>query len=201
MEKRDFLRAALGVSALSGFEPAYARAAATTDPVLLTISGQVRRPNRGGTDDALDQLMHKHGVAFSRARTFTYAELDRLPSTEIRPVLEYDAKPHTLRGPTLRHLLEIAGAADNERALVTLRAFDGYTVELNLSDIRRLNFIVATRLDGLPMALGGLGPLWAIVDADRIPELAAQPIVARFAQCPWGLYSVHVAESGTTSKR
>ncbi len=75
-------------------------------------------------------------------------------------------------------------------------AFDGYTVELGATDLRRLSPIVATHLDGTPLPLGGLGPLWAVHDADRIPELAALPLTERFAQCPWGLYSIHVAAAG-----
>jgi hypothetical protein len=43
------------------------------------------------------------------------------------------------------------------------------------------------------MALGGLGPLWAIPDADRVPELAARPLADRFGGCPWSLYHIDVA--------
>jgi hypothetical protein len=52
--------------------------------------------------------------------------------------------------------------------------------------------IVATHIDGAPMPLGGLGPLWAVHDADRIPELAALPLAQRFTTCPWALYHVEV---------
>jgi hypothetical protein len=52
--------------------------------------------------------------------------------------------------------------------------------------------MVATHLDGHPMALGGLGPLWAVVDADRVPALAALPLAERFGACPWALYHIEV---------
>jgi len=42
------------------------------------------------------------------------------------------------------------------------------------------------------MALGGLGPLWAIHDADRIAAVAALPLAERFASCPWALYHIGV---------
>ena len=77
---------------------------------------------------------------------------------------------------------------------LALRALDGYTARLSLGEARRLGLIVATHLDGQPMALGGLGPLWAVLDADRIPELAAKPLAERFAVCPWGLYHIGVDE-------
>jgi hypothetical protein len=117
--------------------------------------------------------MGKHGLAFDQARSFTFADLAALPAIEIRPTLEYDARVHALRGPLLATVLAHAAA-----------------------DLRRLSPIVATHLDGAPLPLGGLGPLWAVHDADRIPELAARPLAERFAQCPWGLYSVHVGAAG-----
>ena len=42
------------------------------------------------------------------------------------------------------------------------------------------------------MALGGLGPLWAIHDADRIAAVAALPLAERYAKCPWALYHIGV---------
>jgi hypothetical protein len=44
------------------------------------------------------------------------------------------------------------------------------------------------------MPLGGLGPLWAVYDADRVPEMAAKPVNERFAVCPWGLYHIDVQQ-------
>ena len=52
--------------------------------------------------------------------------------------------------------------------------------------------IVATAIDGVPLWIGGLGPLWAVVDADRLPALKDKPVKERFAQCPWGLYHIDV---------
>jgi hypothetical protein len=52
--------------------------------------------------------------------------------------------------------------------------------------------IVATALDGVPLGLGGLGPLWAVYDADRLPDFKDTPLKERFALCPWGLYAIDV---------
>lgn len=88
-------------------------------------------------------------------------------------------------------MLRAAGAAAN--ASVLLRAIDGYAVKAEASDLRKYRFIIASRLDGQPVALGGLGPLWAVYDADRFPDMAAKPLNQRFGLCPWGLYHIHVA--------
>jgi hypothetical protein len=58
--------------------------------------------------------------------------------------------------------------------------------------VKAMGMIVATHLDGQPMPLGGLGPLWAVYDADRVPQAAARPLAERFAQCPWALYHIDV---------
>jgi hypothetical protein len=58
--------------------------------------------------------------------------------------------------------------------------------------MRKYRFIVATHLDGQPMPLGGLGPLWAVYDADRFADMAGKPLNPRFALCPWALYHIEV---------
>lgn len=191
MNKREFL----GAAALAGAMPLLAEAAPVTPapgPALLTITGAISRPNRGPFDPALDQMMHKQKLAFDKAMALDYAALTRLPAVTIRPTLEYDGKPHQLRGPLLLDVLRAAGATLTDTTRLTLRAVDGYAVGLTVEKARRQRFIVATHLDGKPMALGGLGPLWAVIDADRMAELASKPVSERFGECPWALYHVDV---------
>jgi hypothetical protein len=191
MDKRQFLGTA-AAGALAGPGRAGAAPAAPDSPALLTVTGAIARTNRGAYDPALDQMMHKHEVRFTRAWAFDYAALLALPARTIRPTLEYDGKPHLLRGPLLLDVVERAGARVNERTVLVLRAVDGYNVEVTVAQARARHMLVATHLDGKPMPLGGLGPLWAVVDADRVPELAALPLPQRFSACPWGLYHVEV---------
>lgn len=193
MHKRVFF----GATALLGGAPLLASAATvtafvTTGPALLTITGAIARPNRGPFDPALDQMMHKQKLGFIKAWQMDYAALVDLPALTIRPTLEYDGKPHQLRGPLLIDVLKAAGATVTDDSRLTLRAVDGFAVALTVKKARDQRFIVATHLDGKPMALGGLGPLWALVDADRIAALAAQPVNQRFGECPWALYHIDV---------
>ena len=187
MDKRRFLAA----GALGAALPWRARAAAPkarTGPGLLTVSGAITRSNRGPLDPALDQLMVKHGTRFDKAWVFDAAMLGRLPSVTIRPTLEYDAKPHVLSGPLLGTVVGAAGVAAGASVMLAMRAIDGYTVAVSLADARRHRMIVATALDGVPLSLGGLGPLWAVYDADRVADFKDKPLKERFGLCPWGLY-------------
>lgn len=193
MDKRQFLQAA-GTAALL---PAASVAGAASPsrsaaPALLTVSGAIRQANRPPLNKALDQMMSKHGVAFDKGFAFGFAEIAALPPSEIRPTLEYDGLKHTLRGPTVARVLEAAGAVASDATTIGLRAVDGYNAELTLGELKRLGFIVATHIDGQPMALGGLGPMWAVYEPDRFPELVRLSLPERFVKCPWGVYSIHV---------
>jgi hypothetical protein len=159
---------------------------------LLTVTGAIGRGNRGPLDPALDQMMHKQKIKFEKAHTFDFAAITALPAVLIKPTLEYDSKPHSLSGPLLSAVVKAAGAPISDAAKLLLRAVDGYAVEMSMSDVRKYRYIVATHLDGRPMPLGGLGPLWAIYDADRFSEMAAKPVNQRFVSCPWALYHVEV---------
>jgi len=195
MQKRQFLTsvgaATAGWLALSG--PARA-ADAAAGPTLLTVTGAVNTVNRGAFDPVLDQMMEKHGVTFTRAFAFDAAALQRLPPVTIAPTLEYDGKVHTLSGPLLTDVLAAAGADTGPQVQLGLRAVDGYNVTLSLAEATTARMIVATHIDGQPMPLGGLGPQWAVWDADRLPHLKDKPLKDRFGQCPWGLYTIDVSK-------
>ena len=192
MNKRQFFLAAGALGAALPLQAGAARPGARTGPGLLTVSGAIARGNRGPLDPALDQLMVKHNARFERAWVFDAGMLARLPSATIRPTLEYDAKVHRLSGPPLGAVVEAAGVAAGAPVMLALRALDGYTVALSLADAHAYRMIVATALDGVPMSLGGLGPLWAVYDADRLPAFKDKPLKERFGLCPWGLYSIDV---------
>jgi hypothetical protein len=194
MHKRTFLGGAAlaGLAPLAAAQPAQSSQGAARGPALLTVTGAIAHGNRGPFDPVLDQMMHKQQVSFSKAWVFDAAALAALPALTIRPTLEYDAKPHQLRGPLLLDVLAHAGARVSDATTLTLRAVDGYNVELTGAQARTRRVIVATHVDGGPMPLGGLGPLWAVYDADRVPAMAKLPLPQRFQQCPWALYHVDV---------
>ncbi len=184
--KRAFL-ATVGATGALAATPARADTAAT--PGLLTVTGAIGRSNRGAFDPVLDQMLGKHGVTFERAYEFDAATLRRLPAVTIKPTLEYDGKHHTLQGPLLTTVLEAVGASG---AQLALRAVDGYNVAVSRADAAAYKMMVALKIDGRPMALGGFGPQWAVYDADNLAAFKDKPLKERFALCPWGLYHVAV---------
>jgi hypothetical protein len=135
-------------------------------------------------------MMVKQKIKFDKAQTFDFGALTAMPAVTINPTLEYDSRPHVLKGPLLLDVLNASGVKVSEKLQIYLRAVDGYAAQLSAADAGQYRFIVATHLDGLPMALGSLGPLWAVYDADRFADMAAKPLPARFAKCPWATYHI-----------
>lgn len=192
MDKRHFLgTAALAATANAIGAPGRE---STAGPALLTVSGAIAKPNRGALDPALDQMMHKQKISFPAAHAFDFSALAAMSALTIRPTLEYDNRRHTLHGPLLMDVLARAGARVSGQAKLLLRAVDGYVAAVTPAQANAWRFIVATHLDGKAMPLGGLGPLWAVFDADRVPRMAARPVAERFGSCPWALYHIEVQE-------
>jgi hypothetical protein len=194
MKKRHFLTAAaLGGVSLSTL--AQTGSAKASSPALLTVTGAIGKVNRGPIDPALDQMMAKQKISFEKAHAFDFGALAALPAVTIKPTLEYDNKVHTLKGPLLTDVLRAAGAAPADGVKLLMRAVDGYSPTITVADVRKYRFIVATHLDGKSMPLGGLGPLWAVYDADRFPDMAARKVTERFGLCPWALYHIDVPQA------
>lgn len=197
MDKRRFLATTIlggGLAAPAAFA---ARPVAKTaaEPALLTVSGAIGGGNRGPLDPVLDQLMAKQKVAFSKAQTFDFAAIAALPAVTIKPTLEYDGKQHALGGPLLLDVVKACGTKVGEKTAMLVRAIDGYAAQITAADAMKRRFIVATHLDGKPMALGGLGPLWTVYEADAFPDTAALPLNQRFAGCPWATYHIDVRDA------
>lgn len=196
LSRRGLLAAATasGLALSDAAMAAPARPGGSQESAVLTVSGPGVRGNRGPLDPVRDLLLKNHGLAFDSAWTGSAATLAKLPTVEITPHIEYDGQPHRLRGPLLASLLQAAGV-DSAGAVargqwISLQAIDGYRAQLPLAQALQWRMLLVTHMDGQRLGLGGLGPQWAMYDADRIAELAGKPLKERFAQAPWGLYHV-----------
>jgi hypothetical protein len=200
MNKRQFLTRAAVLSATATTAPAFGgkrvhNESCPPSPVILTISGAIKRHNRGALDPAFDQLLAKHQVKFSEAYGLDLSTLASMKAATIKPTLEYDSRQHAFSGPLLTDVLDYVGAPGAGSTRILMHAIDGYAVMTTLDTVRAYRFIVATQMDGKPLPLGGVGPLWAIYDADNIPSLAAKPLKERFELSPWGLYHLQASEA------
>ena len=200
--------AALGALALpasaSAARPAQAaRSASQTcvlnglQPAMLTISGPGVQPNRGKPQAVADRMLQVHGHQFESAWSCGLDALNSLEQQALKTTLEYDEAEHSLQGPLLENVLQASGV-DIAQAMaqghwLTLQGIDGYRSQLPLAQAVRWRMLVATQFDGTPLAIGGLGPLWASFAPQHIDELKQLPVKQRFTAAVWGLYYIQIS--------
>lgn len=193
--RRHFLGAgALSALAAPSLGLAQHAPSGSRSSTLLTVGGLIGSGNRGALDPAMDRMLVRQNISFAKARAFDFASLVALPFATIQPTLEYDGKPHTLKGPLLTDVMKACAVTITPQTLFKLYAVDGYTAQLSAADATHYRVIVATHLDGRPLALGGLGPLWVVYDADRFADTVAKPLSERFASSPWATYYIDVTD-------
>ncbi|MFM2484855.1 molybdopterin-binding oxidoreductase [Celerinatantimonas yamalensis] len=121
-------------------------------PVVLTISGHIQAKNGSHRVD------------------FTVADLQKLPQQRYRTLNPWVSTPHTYQGPRLTDLLKRVGAHSQK---LTLVALNDYRLDLNLTDIRKYQPIVAWSDNGQQMSLREHGPLWLMLPVSQYSELKA----------------------------
>lgn len=171
------------VAALAFASPSIARA--DSESPVLTIAGEVAKPNRGALDPFRDAFMMHKDKTFTQAFAFTRSALAALPQTKISTNVEGWPQKVELEGPTLRDALAAAGVADNAAILAT--ALDGYNVDVTPEMRASHDWILAITADGAPLSIGGRGPVWLIHGTDGKP--VSQEIEATWV---WALYLIEV---------
>ncbi|MCC2110804.1 MAG: molybdopterin-dependent oxidoreductase [Hyphomicrobiales bacterium] len=150
------------VMALSLIAAPLGTAAAGDDATLLTVIGNVAKPNRPALNPFRDAFFKFGNHEFDRAHAFDRATLAALPQVEIRAKAASWPAAVAARGPLLKDVLESAGVS--ETATVTVYALDGYGAELSAAERAAKDWVLAIEMDGTPLGLGGRGPAWLLHD-------------------------------------
>ncbi len=185
---RRSLLTAMGASAFALMHDTQAcaveRSGKPKGAVILTFTGDIAVSNRAASDPKLDGFMKYHEIEFKRAFAFDITMLEEFPIKEIKCQPPQYSSSVTFQGPLLRDVLKALGA---ECASIQTRALDGYTVDLTGEQIVAKDWILATRIDGRPLGIGGKGPLWMIhtPSAEKVPEEEEQ-------NWPWALFYIQV---------
>lgn len=98
-----------------------------------------------------------------------------------------DGRPK-FSGPFLRSVLKAAGAYG---AFLSIKAINGYSATIPMSDATDLDTILATRINGVPIAIRDLGPLFLIYPFDEKPYLYNEKY---FSRSVWQINSIEVGE-------
>ena len=160
-------------------------ALADSEPAVLTIAGNISKPNRGGLDQFFDAFMMHKDKTFTKAFAVTRSALAALPQTKISANVESWPGKVELEGP---RLLDVLGAAGmGAESIITATALDGYNVDLGPEGRTDHNWILAITANGAPLAIGGRGPVWLIYDTEGKP--VSQEVEATWV---WALYLIEV---------
>lgn len=155
------------------------------EPPILTIAGELSRPNRGALDPFRDAfLMHKDKT-FAKAFSFTRSALAAMSQIRISTNVEGWPGKIELEGPRLVDALAAAGVATD--ATIVATALDGYNVELTPEARGAHDWILAIDVNGAPLSIGGRGPVWLIHGTDG--KAVSQEVEATWV---WALYLLEV---------
>ena len=162
-------RSLLGLAALPLLAPRSASALDMPEgPVVLSLSGQLRRPNRGAVAD------------------FDMAMLERLPQWSFSTRTPWYAQARRFTGPRMRDLLSAAGG---HGSVIRAAALNGYRVDIPVDDAQRYDLLVARLLDDKPMTVRDKGPLFIIYPFD---QHAALRNALYYTRCAWQLNTIEV---------
>ena len=140
-----------------------ARAGDSAEPVVLTVTGNVAKPNRGPLDAFEDAVFSHMDIKFEKGFTFTLSDMKALPQKSVK--VRYPDWPREVEasGPSIVDVLK-AASAEGKKILV--QAIDGYAPEFTGEDIAKDKMILALTADGKALGLGGRGPLWLLGPTD-----------------------------------
>lgn len=171
-----FFALALGAASVLGSSVFGTAALAEMDrksgPILLTVTGNVENPNRGGYDADNDKFFGYNEVEFSAAREFDLEALKDLNMVTIKADFPKGRQVHSFEGPLLVDVLKAAGANGET---VVVQALDGYAVEVPFDEMIANGAVVALKRNGASFGIGDFGPTQIVFPRAERAELAEMP--------------------------
>ncbi len=158
----------LATCALSFLASPLAAQSPLRGPVILTVSGDIANPSRRAVG-ADDKFFTYNEVEFTQAAQFDYAALQGIGMVRIRADFPMGGDVHEFQGPLLADIMATAGASGGT---LTVKALDGYQVELDLAEAIANGAVIALKRDGIPFALGDYGPTQLVFPRAERADLA-----------------------------
>lgn len=154
--------------------------------VILTAGGNIGKTNRGPFDEKRDSIFKHHEISFEKAFEFDEGMLLLLDQERLRVETPETGKPVTLQGPTLKSVFKALGVENPQ--IVRFMALDGYATELDAKAIEAKEWVVAVAMDGRPLDIGRLGPIWVVYRPDNPPHVNEDDELT----WPWAVFYMEV---------
>ena len=153
--------ATLAVAALAGLliaGPASSQSTPSEAKPILTVSGQISKPNGDGVVQFDREALEKLGLVTIETTTPWY-----------KGTVKFEGVP-------LHKLMQSVGATGQR---VTAVALNDYSSDLPIEDFAKYNVILALKRDGEYMPVRDKGPLFIVYPYDNSPELRSQKFYSR----------------------
>ena len=154
-------------------------------PAMVTVSGKISNPNREALDAFHDIYFNIQDVEFSAATEFDLASLQALGMRSVSASYEDWPGKIDFEGPLLSDVLKQAGATGS---IFSVKALDGYTVDVSREEIEKYPVVLAIKANGKFLGIGGRGPAWLIFPRDDYEDLAKEDD-SKFV---WAVYHIEV---------
>ncbi|SDM64904.1 molybdopterin-dependent oxidoreductase [Maricaulis salignorans] len=157
---------------------------------ILTVYGEIGTVDRGPVDPVTEPLFGAFGMEFDAACLFNWASLTTLEQHLIETDFPLGGPVRRFSGPLLRDVLAIANPR-GDRLIVT--ALDGYQREIELDRVLQHDVILALRMDGQPLGIGGFGPAMLVWPRGSDPALADMPD----DDWLWGVFAIELVSAAS----
>ena len=157
--------------ALAPALPAYASAIdAPTGKVILTVAGNIQ---------------HKNSESGAE---FDLSMLEQIPGRNAAMQTPWTEGEVAFDGPLLRNILDRVGASGKTLHIIAL---NDYAADIPFEDARKLDTILALKMDGKPLSVRDKGPLFLIYPFDKNPELYNEKY---FSRSVWQIKKIEIRD-------
>jgi len=152
---------------------------------LVTIHGAIGTVDRGPVNPTLEPLFSAYGIEFDTACVMPFASLADMAQHTVRVAYPEGSETRSFSGPLLRDVMAVASPVGST---MTVTALDGYQREIDISRINDHDVILAIRMDGDELNIGGFGPTMIVWPRDTDDALAGTDD----SDWVWGVFSIEV---------
>lgn len=103
--------------------------------------------------------------------TFTREELESLPQTTFTTSTPWTKGTHTYQGPKLHF---ITTKLPQTVHTIRIYAINGYSYDIEIQELHKYPFVLATQQDGKNLTLRNKGPLWVLLPFDQNPSFTSK---------------------------
>lgn len=152
---------------------------------VVTVHGAIDAFNRDTVDSVREPLFRAYGIEFESGYAFSAASLGELDQRDVQVAYPEGGDRHTFSGPLLRDVIAQTGSSGS---IVTVTALDGYQRDIELSRIQDHDVILAIRMDGEALNIGGFGPAMIVWPRESDDALAGMDD----SDWVWGVFSIEL---------